>query len=82
QSSPTERYFDLSTLDIRYEFDWATLVSLTAYQTKKNRFDFDGTYALAGRLGELGITAGRTQRDVDAKGVLQELRLMSPDGGD
>ena len=82
QSSPTERYFDLSTLDVRYEFDWATLVSLTAYQTKQNRFDFDGTYALAGPLGELGLTVGRTKRDVDAEGMMQELRLVSPDGGD
>lgn len=82
ESSPTRRYFDLSALDVRYEFDWATLVSLTAYQNKQNQFDFDGTYALAGDLGEVGITVGRTKRDVDAKGLMQELRLVSPDGGD
>ena len=80
-SSPTSRSFDLSALDMRYRFDWATLVSLSAYQNKKNQFNFESSYALLADAGEAGITVGRSSRDVKARGLMQEFRLVSPDAG-
>ncbi len=80
-ASPTRRYFDLSTLDVRYRFDWATLVSLTAYQNKENKFNFDSSYGLVKQAGMAGIPFGRSKRDVESRGLMQELRLVSPDGG-
>lgn len=79
--SPSSRSFNLSALDMRYRFDWATLVSLSAYQNKKNQFNFESSYALASDAGEAGITAARASRDVDARGLMQEFRLVSPDKG-
>lgn len=79
--SPTRRAFDLASLDMRYQFDWATLVSLSAYQTKENVYDIDSSFALAAPLGESGTKAGGAARDVDADGLIQELRLVSPDEG-
>lgn len=81
-ASPTRRYFDLSTLDVRYRFDWATLVSLTAYQNKENNFNIDSAYGLVKQAGAAGIPFGRSKRDVESRGLMQELRLVSPDGGD
>lgn len=81
ESSPTRRSFSLAALDLRYRFDWATLVSLSAYQRKKNQFNSDSSYALASNAGEAGTTALRAGRDVDARGLMQELRLVSPDTG-
>lgn len=81
EPSPSRRSFSLGALDLRYRFDWATLVSLSAYQRKKNQFDFEASYALASDSGEAGMTALRTFRDVDAHGVMQEFRLVSPDTG-
>jgi outer membrane receptor protein involved in Fe transport len=80
-ASPTKRSFDLVTLDARYRFDWATLVSLSAYQDKQNHFDFDGSYALLEQAAAAGTEVGRTKRDVNAHGVMQEFRLVSPDDG-
>lgn len=81
ESSPTRRYFDLTTLDVRYRFDWATLVSLTALQNKENEFDSDTSYALVAPAGELGIAVGRSKRIADATGFMQELRLVSEGDG-
>lgn len=80
-ASPTTRYFDLSVLDARYRFDWATVVSLSSFQNKKNNWDIDASYILAAPAAEAGIEIGRTKRDVKAKGFMQELRLVSPDEG-
>ena len=82
ESSPTRRRFDLASLDVRYRFDWATLVSLSAYQNKENSFNFESSYALLPQAGEAGVSVGRSKRDVKAQGYMQELRLVSPDGGD
>lgn len=72
--------YNLSTLDVRYEFDWATVVSLTGYQKKRSDTDIDTSY-LVQPLATSGISFLRTLRKVNTKGVLQELRLVSPDTG-
>lgn len=80
--SPTRRYFDLSSLDVRYRFDWGMLVSLTAYQNKKNQFDIESSFSLLSNAGEAGISVAKAKRNVEARGLMQEFRLMSQDGGD
>lgn len=80
-SSPSHRAFALSTLDTRYAFDWATLVSLTGYQHKVNQFKLDASYIYEETLAQQGIESGAVTRHVQANGVVQELRLVSPDTG-
>lgn len=80
--SPYRRGFQMYAADARYNFDWATLVSLSGYQKKLNKFNQDITYNLfADPVAQMGITAMRALRDVKAHGFSQELRLVSPDGG-
>lgn len=72
--------FSVASLDARYDFDWATLVSLTARQTKKVNLLLDGTYTTADILAVQGIQVLGALQDVDAEGYTQELRLVSPNG--
>ncbi len=72
--------YGLSTLDVRYAFDWATVVSLTGYQKKRSNTDIDTSYLLQ-PLSTSGVSFLRTIRDVKTKGILQELRLVSSDMG-
>ncbi|HEY1075306.1 MAG TPA: TonB-dependent receptor [Fontimonas sp.] len=78
--SPVDNRYTLNTLDARYEFDWATLVSITGYQTKYSFNDTDTSY-LVRPLARLGIRTIQARRTVDTSGWLQELRLVSPDDG-
>jgi iron complex outermembrane receptor protein len=80
-ASPAKNTYDLSTLDIRYRFDWATLVSLSGYQ-EKTSYNLVETSYLVQPLARAGLSYARTQRDVKTDGILQELRLVSPDDGD
>jgi iron complex outermembrane receptor protein len=79
-ASNIENAYGLGTLDIRYAFDWATLVSLTGYQQKRSHTDIDTSYLIQ-PLANAGVSFLRSARDVDTHGVLQELRLVSPDTG-
>lgn len=80
--SPSHRAFGLGSVDIRYAFDWATLVSVSAHQHKINHFDIDSTFTLPGEaVAQQGISSTRAVRDVQANGFVQEVRLVSPDNG-
>lgn len=79
--SPSERAFQMGVIDARYSFDWATLVSLSAVQHKTNDWDIDASYVLFAPMAEDGTEVGRTKRDVEAKGFMQEFRLVSGDEG-
>lgn len=79
-ASPYANGYRLGTLDLRYAFDWATLVSLTGYQKKHSENDIDSSY-LVQPLARAGISFLRADRNVDTHGLLQELRLVSPDDG-
>ncbi|MES2684538.1 MAG: TonB-dependent receptor [Pseudomonadota bacterium] len=72
--------YGLGTLDMRYAFDWFTLVSLTGYQNKSSDTDIDTSYLLQ-PPSTAGVSYLRTIRNVKTKGLLQELRLVSPDTG-
>lgn len=79
-ANPYRRSFKMAAVDARYDFDWATLISLSGYQLKTNQFTQDITYNFsAAPLAEQGLTLVRALRDVKANGFYQELRLASPD---
>lgn len=78
--SPVNNGYSLATLDTRYAFDWATLVSVSGYQTKTSYNDADTSY-LVRPLAQLGLRTVHARRDVSTKGFLQELRLVSPNDG-
>ncbi|HSW12830.1 MAG TPA: TonB-dependent receptor [Solimonas sp.] len=81
QASPSANGFTLATLDIRYAFDWATLASISGYQEKNSYNDIDTSY-LAQPIAQAGVSFLHAQRQVDTHGLMQELRLTSPDDGD
>ena len=78
--SPVDNRFTLSTIDARYNFDWASLVSVTGYQTKYAFNNTDTSY-LVRPLAQLGVQSIQARREVETSGWLQELRLVSPDDG-
>lgn len=80
RNSPVDNRFTLSTLDARYEFDWASLVSVTGYQTKYS-FNNADVSSLVRPLAQLGVQSLQARRTVSTSGWLQELRLVSTDGG-
>lgn len=77
-ASPTDNGYSLASLDLRYAFDWATLVSLTGYQEKTSANDVDASNLVV-PLARAGISLLRADRDVHTHGVMQELRLVSAD---
>ena len=79
-ASPITNGYRLGTLDLRYAFDWATLVSLTGYQRKKSDSDLDTSY-LVQPLATSGVSFLRAALRVRTEGLLQELRLVSPNDG-
>ncbi|HEY0913366.1 MAG TPA: TonB-dependent receptor [Solimonas sp.] len=80
EASPTRNGFSLATLDLRYSFDWATLVSITGYQQKNSYNDIDASN-LVQPLARAGLSFLHAERDVKTHGLAQELRLLSPDDG-
>lgn len=78
--SPVDNRYTLSTLDARYEFDWASLVSVTGYQTKYSFNDTDTSYIVR-PSAQAGLRSIQARRTVSTSGWLQELRLVSPDDG-
>lgn len=79
-SSPIDNGLSLGVLDLRYAFDWATLVSLTGYQEKFSTISVDSSYLVL-PVAQAGISYLRADRDVKTHGLMQELRLVSPDDG-
>ena len=80
--SPSHRSLGLGSLDIRYAFDWATLVSLTGLQHKTSRVNLDSTFELPGEIfAQNGIDVTHTLSNARTNGTQQEIRLVSPNGG-
>ncbi|AXQ30035.1 TonB-dependent receptor [Solimonas sp. K1W22B-7] len=78
--SPYRNGFNATTLDVRYDFDWAQLVSVSGYQTKFNHNDADTSYILR-PLAMLGIRTLHAKRGVETEGFMQEFRLVSSGDG-
>ncbi|HUP90676.1 MAG TPA: TonB-dependent receptor [Solimonas sp.] len=72
--------FDLANLDLRYAFDWGTLISQTSRLTKLQDFDMDASDILQ-QTGEQGVQSLRVAAHPHIESYVQELRLVSPDGG-
>lgn len=72
--------YSLANLDVRYNFDWATLVSISGYQTKHAFNDADASYIVTA-LAQAGIRSLHAWKKVNTSGYLQELRLVSPNDG-
>jgi iron complex outermembrane receptor protein len=79
-ASPADNGYRLATLDLRYAFDWATLVSLSGYQQKFSHSIVDTSY-LVQPIAQSGTSFLVSDRSAETRGFLQELRLVSPDGG-
>jgi iron complex outermembrane receptor protein len=76
--SPVKNAYSLANFDLHYDFDWATLVSVTGYQTKTSFNDADTPY-LVEPAAQAGVRSVHVSRDVATDGWLEELRLVSPD---
>ena len=71
--------FGLASIDTRYRFDdWGTLVLQGNWQEKRSKGDVDSNLSLTGGLG---IETIRGPFDYSTRGNSQELRLVSPGGG-
>src|SRR3546814_314643 len=79
-ASPSDNGYSLASLDLRYAFDWATLVSLTGYQEKSSMNDIDSSNLVV-PLARASISFLRAGRDVHTHGVIPAPRLVSPDHG-
>ncbi len=72
--------FSLASVDTRYRFDdWGTLVLQGNWQEKRSKGDVDSNLSLTGGVG---IETIRGPFDYSTRGNSQELRLVSPGGGD
>lgn len=77
-SSSSQR-FSVANLDVRYNFDWATLISETSHTTKKQDLDYDGSAVLE-PLAVAGLPTLRLSSLVQSNSTSQELRLVSAPG--
>ncbi|PTU30316.1 hypothetical protein CJD38_15330 [Stenotrophobium rhamnosiphilum] len=78
-ASPKAVEFKVATLDVRYAFDWATLVSQTSRQGKTSVQDINASYTLSEPLAAQGVDLDHAYQNVNAVGYMQELRLVSND---
>ena len=79
-ASTGENRFNLGVLDLRYSFDWVTVVSLTGYQEKFGANYLDASQLIPA-LARAGTSYLKADREVKTKGLAQELRLVSPEDG-
>ncbi|MES2488260.1 MAG: TonB-dependent receptor [Pseudomonadota bacterium] len=71
--------YDLANLSLRYSFDWADLISESAYVTKDGHNFFDAT---ARFVPQSPIPIAAQEYISASKTYTQELRLSSPTGSD
>jgi len=77
--STSRQAFSVANLDIRYNFDWATLISETSHNAKMQDLDIDSS-AVAEALATLGVQTLRTHGLINSRSTAQELRLVSAPG--
>jgi outer membrane receptor protein involved in Fe transport len=71
--------FSVASLDLRYRFDWATLISETAQNTKLQDLDGDASPSFES-LAVQGIQTLRQIQLTSSRSLSQELRLVSAPG--
>ena len=77
--SSSTQHFSVANLDIRYNFDFATLISETSHTTKLQDLDYD-TSPLLEAFALQGVQSFRTNEVVRTNSISQELRLVSAPG--
>ncbi len=77
--STSTQHFSVANLDLRYNFDFASLISETSRTTKLQNIDYD-TSALIEALATQGVETIRTYSNISSTSVSQELRLVSAPG--
>jgi len=70
--------FDVANLDLRYAFDWATLVSATSRSTRFRDTDSDASALFRGIAPE-GSVQSRSFARANIESYTQEFRLVSPE---
>jgi iron complex outermembrane receptor protein len=73
--------FEIMNLDLRYDFDWFSVVSETSRSKKFQDINYDGS-AVAPPAAELGIETLRLHAHAHTLALSQELRLVSPSWSD
>jgi outer membrane receptor protein involved in Fe transport len=82
-AEPFRSDFRLVSATANYDFDWATLTSVTAYQTQNAFFDSDVSGPYVPLLNSIGVpaAAAATPSTAKTKRFTEELRLASQSGG-
>jgi iron complex outermembrane recepter protein len=70
--------FDVANLELRYAFDWATLVSATSRSTRLRDTDTDASALFRG-VAPQGSVFARSLARINIESYTQELRLVSPE---
>ncbi|MGH8446649.1 MAG: TonB-dependent receptor domain-containing protein [Solimonas sp.] len=76
-SSYAHQAFEVSNLDIHYDFDWFTVISETSLSKKLQDASYDGS-AIVEALATRGVQTLRLHTVADTKSLSQEIRLVSP----
>lgn len=71
--------FEVSNLDVRYDFDWATVISETSLSKKLQDADYDGS-AIVEALATRGVETLHLHTLAHTKAFSQEIRLVSAPG--
>jgi outer membrane receptor protein involved in Fe transport len=77
--STAAQEFEVGNLELRYDFDWATLISETSRSKKSNDADYDAS-AVVEALATRGVESLRLHIRADTDAIAQEIRLVSPSG--
>ncbi|HZP12415.1 MAG TPA: TonB-dependent receptor [Nevskiaceae bacterium] len=73
--------FEIANLDLRYDFDWFTLISETSRSKKFQDINYDGS-AVADPAAEQGVQSLRLHIHAHTLALSEELRLASPASSD
>jgi len=77
--SSSTQGFAVENLDVRYNFDWFTVISETSHSTKQQNLDYDAS-ALVEALATQGVQSVRISSFVNSKSNAEEVRLVSAPG--
>jgi len=78
--STSSQAFSVENVDIRYNFDWFTVISESSHSTKTQTIDYD-TSALLEPLATAGIASLRTYSFINSRSDAEEVRLVSAGNG-
>jgi outer membrane receptor protein involved in Fe transport len=77
--SSSRQSFSVANLDMRYNLDWATLISETSRNTKLQDLNYDASAGMEALAGQ-GVQSLRTAQRIHSNSISEELRLVSAPG--